>query len=120
MDQVFVEGLEFTGRHGVTARERRVGHRCRADVVVWLDTAPAAAQDQVKLTANYARLSEIVFTMATEQSYRLLETLAERVAEAILAEMPVARVEVAIRKLRVPVPGSPESCGVRILRDRQR
>lgn len=118
MDQIFVEGLEFTGRHGVTARERRVGHRCRADVVVDLDTRQAAAQDALRYTANYARLAEIVVAFGAERSFKLLETLADQIAAAVLEEIPASRVEVTIRKLRVAVPGSPESCGVRVVRTR--
>ena len=48
LDRVFVEGVEFLGRHGVTGRERKVGHRCRADVVLELDTRQACKTDNVK------------------------------------------------------------------------
>ena len=118
MDQVFVEGLEFMGRHGVTARERRVGHRCRADVVAHLDTREAAAGDALGHTADYRRLAELIVTLGAERSFKLLETLAEEIAAAVLADPRVHRVEVAVRKLRVAVPGSPQSCGVRIVRER--
>jgi dihydroneopterin aldolase len=120
MDQVFVEGLEFLGRHGVTARERRVGHRCRADVVVDVDTHAAAASDSVRSTVDYRRLAEIVITLGAERSFKLLETLAEEVASAVMAEWPATRVEVTVRKLGAPVPGSPVACGVRVVRERVR
>jgi dihydroneopterin aldolase len=118
LDKVFVEGVEFLGRHGVTGRERRVGHRCRADVVLELDTHQACKTDNVKFTADYGRLSEILVTLGTEHSFKLLETLAERMALQILDETPAVRVTVTVRKVGVAVPGIPSGCGVVITRSR--
>ena len=119
MDQVFVEGMEFLGRHGVTARERRVGIRCRVDLVVDMDTRAAARSDDVRQTANYARMSEILHTLGTTTSHKLLETLADQMASAVMSEMTmVTRVEVCVRKLGIAVVGAPVACGVRVVRTR--
>ena len=118
LDRVFVEGVEFLGRHGVTGRERKVGHRCRADVVLELDTRRACLTDNVKFTADYGRLSDIILTLGTQHSFKLLETLAERMAHAILAETRAVSVQVTVRKLGVAVAGIPAACGVTITRTR--
>src|SRR4051794_34522587 len=118
MDQIFVEGIEFIGRHGVTGRERRVGHHCRADVVVDLETGRAAASDNLKHTVDYSRLAEIVVRLGTEESHRLLEKLAHQMALAILAETPAVRVQVTVRKLGMVLPGLPMACGVTVVRGR--
>ena len=118
LDKVFVEGVDFLGRHGVTGRERKVGHRCRADVVLEIDTHQACKTDNVKFTADYGRLSEILVTLGTEHSFKLLETLAERMALQILDETPAVRVTVTVRKLGVAVMGIPAGCGVSITRSR--
>ena len=118
LDRVFVEGVEFLGRHGVTGRERKVGHRCRADVVLELDTRQACKTDNVKFTADYGRLSEIILSLGTQYSFKLLETLAEKIAHAILAETGAVRVQVTVRKLGVAVAGIPAACGVTITRAR--
>ncbi|MBI5496122.1 MAG: dihydroneopterin aldolase [Deltaproteobacteria bacterium] len=117
-DRVFVEGVEFLGRHGVSGRERKVGHRCRADVVLELDTRLACRTDDVKHTADYSTLAEIITTLGTRRSFKLLETLADHIARRILKETPALRVTVTVRKLGVAVPGIPAAVGVTITRGR--
>jgi dihydroneopterin aldolase len=116
MDQVFVEGVEFVGRHGVTARERQVGHGCSVDVVLDVDVRHAAQADSLQYTVDYAHVSQIVVTEGTAHSFMLIETLAEHLAVTLLGQLQVSGVEVTVRKLGVAVAGNPSACGVRIRR----
>ena len=56
--------------------------------------------------------------VVTGESHRLLERLAQRIAEEALAvaSVPVRSVTVTVRKLRPPVPVDLASAGVRITR----
>jgi dihydroneopterin aldolase len=104
-DRIRVEGIEFHGYHGVSAEERAVGHRFRADVELDLDLRPAAGADDVTLTVDYAAVARAVVEVGTGASVQLVETLAERAAERVLAEFPrVEAVELRMAKLAPPSP----------------
>ena len=69
-------------------------------------------------TVDYGALCELVARVLTEERFVLLERLAERIAQEALADVRVHRVEVAVRKLRPPVPQLLATSGVRIVRSR--
>ena len=51
-DRISLLGLRATGRHGVFAFERAEGQEFVVDAVLWLDTAPAAAADDLSATVD--------------------------------------------------------------------
>ena len=50
------------------------------------------------------------------ERHQLLERLAQRIAETVLADPKIAAVTVCVRKLRPPVPVDVATAGVRITR----
>ena len=58
MDQIALRGLRVRGYHGVLDSERRDGQEFLVDAVLWLDTAAAAAGDDLALTVDYAALAD--------------------------------------------------------------
>ena len=54
-DRISIVGLRVRGRHGVFDHERAGGQDFIVDAALWLDTAPAAAADDLLLTADYGR-----------------------------------------------------------------
>jgi dihydroneopterin aldolase len=102
-DRITLRGLRVFGYHGVLDAERRDGQEFIVDAVLWLDTAPAAAQDDLTLTANYAALADRLVAIVAGPPVRLIETLAERLA-AVAAAEPLAReVEITVHKPHAPV-----------------
>jgi dihydroneopterin aldolase len=84
--------------------ERENGQEFIVDAVLWLDTAPAAATDDLDLTANYAALADRLAAVVAGPPVRLIETLAQRLAEAAAAPEPLARhVEITVHKPHAPV-----------------
>jgi len=86
------------------------------DLELALDMAPAAAADDPARTVDYLKVAERVLAIVQAQRFHLLETMAERLAQAILSEFPVADVTLWVRKLKPPVKGVRESTGARITR----
>jgi SAM-dependent methyltransferase len=76
----------------------------------------AAATDDLHDTVDYSQITEQVLAIAQTERFRLLETLAERLAQAILHGFAVSEVELWVRKLKPPVCGVQESTGARITR----
>ncbi len=115
-DRLIIERLEFQGYCGVSEAEREAPQPMAVDLELSRDMAPAAAADDLARTVDYLKVTEQVLAIVQTQRFRLLETMAERLAQAILAEFPVAEVTLWVRKLKPPVKGVRESTGAKITR----
>ncbi len=114
-DCVFVRGLEFEGNHGYTAAERRGTRRFRADITIEVPLAAAAGSDRIADTVDYWKVSEIVVSLGTKSTYKLIEALAGAIANKIQELYPRAGVIIQLEKLAPPCPGVPAACGVRLV-----
>ena len=97
-DRITVHGLTGHGFHGVYPQERERGQTFRVDAVLELDTAPAAASDDLTRTVNYAELAQKLHAVLTGEPVDLLETLAQRLADVCLADPLVDAVEITVHK----------------------
>ena len=55
------------------------------DAVLWLDTRPAAAADDLSLTVDYAAVASRLAAVVSGEPVALIETLADRLAAACLS-----------------------------------
>lgn len=118
-DTILVHNLEFVGFHGVYDEERAEGRRFAIDLEARVRTAPAGRSDVLQDTVDYRDLARIVLEVAGGPSLHLIEALAERIGDRILAELPaVERVDLTLRKFATGVPGDPDWVGLRISRQR--
>ncbi|MBX6377184.1 MAG: dihydropteroate synthase [Clostridia bacterium] len=105
---VALRGLAFFGRHGVYAEERR-GQLFRVDVELEGDFEAAACSDDLADAADYAGIYEAVRRAVEGEPCRLLETLAARVADEVVAALgarPGAGwLRVRVHKPAAPLPG---------------
>jgi 7,8-dihydroneopterin aldolase/epimerase/oxygenase len=100
----------------IGAFQQERGHRQRVqfNVVVEVRPNPAPLDDDVDRILSYDRITESIATELAAERLNLLETLAERVAERILAEPQAMRVFVRIEKLDI----GPYALGIEIVRSR--
>jgi 7,8-dihydroneopterin aldolase/epimerase/oxygenase len=100
----------------IGAFQKERGHRQRVmfNVVVEVRPAPQPLNDDVDRILSYDRITESIAAELAAERLNLLETLAERVAERILAEPQAMRAFVRIEKLDV----GPYKLGVEIVRSR--
>lgn len=113
-DCVFVRGLEFEGNHGYTAAERRGTRRFRVNLTLEMPLTAAAASDRLVDTLDYWKVSEIVVSLGTKSTYKLIEALAGQIGAEIQKLYPRAGVTIELEKLAPPCPGVPAACGVRL------
>jgi 7,8-dihydroneopterin aldolase/epimerase/oxygenase len=99
---------------GAFQQERGHKQRLRFNVVVEVRPAPTPLDDDVDRILSYDRITEAIAEELAAERLNLLETLAERVAERILAEPAAMRAFVRIEKLDV----GPYALGVEIVRSR--
>ena len=119
-DSIVIEGLEFYAFHGVPDAEQTIGHRYKVDARLSADTRPAGASDDVADTVNYADVAAVIIEVGTTAQYRLLERLAERMADAIFARfVQVQAVNLRVSKPLPPMNAIVASVGVEITRTRQ-
>ncbi|MCR2802076.1 MULTISPECIES: dihydroneopterin aldolase [unclassified Microbacterium] len=118
LDEIAVTGIRAFGRHGVYPDERRDGQEFVADVVLSLDTRGAAATDDVADTVHYGELAEEVAAILAGEPVDLLETLAARIADAVLARRPVQQVRVTVHKPAAPIAVAFSDVSVTITRGR--
>jgi dihydroneopterin aldolase len=119
-DTIALHGLRVRGFHGVLPEERSVGQLFVADVVLEVDTAAAAASDDLDLTVDYSVLAHQLAEIIAGEPVSLIETLAQRLADVCLAQSLVDAVEVTVHKPDAPVGLPVSDLLVRIRRERRR
>ncbi|WP_226925461.1 dihydroneopterin aldolase [Georgenia thermotolerans] len=119
LDQIRLVGLRATGHHGVYPHERAEGQPFGADVVLHLDTRAAARTDELAATVSYADVAEEVTAVLAGDPVDLVETLAERVAQVVLAHPGVHAVDVTVHKPRAPLTVPFDDVAVHIRRRRE-
>ena len=118
-DRIEIRDLRVVGTHGVLPEERERAQPFSLDIVAWVDMAAAQRSDALSDTVDYGALAQLAADVVSQQSYRLLEALAGRLADALLITDPrLSAVEVTVRKLRPPLALDVASTGVRVLRSR--
>ena len=73
------------------------------DLVLGLDTRPAAADDDLTRTAHYGVVAEQVVAIIAGEPVDLIETLAQRIADQCLKHAAVEEVEVTVHKPDAPI-----------------
>ena len=97
-DSLKLSGIKIFPRIGVTSEERAAQQECQADVIVSGDWSEAADADDIAQSIDYCRILEKVRETAAAREFALLETLAHVIAENVLANFPVEKITVKVRK----------------------
>ncbi len=117
-DQLAVRGIEIHAHHGVFDFERRDGQLFVIDLVLDLDTAPAAAGDDLAATVHYGDLVEAVVAAVEKDPVDLIETLAQRVADVCLRYEHVEQAVVTVHKPHAPIEATFSDVALTITRRR--
>lgn len=116
-DVILLEGIQVPAALGVTAAERRMRRPVTLDLEVERDLRAAGRSDRIGHTIHYKRIFEVVEDVASNQEHKLVEALAARIAQAVLAKFDAEAVTVSVRKPK-PIAGVLDYAGVRITRRR--
>ena len=116
-DRIELRALRVLARCGVLPEEIERAQPLEIDLVIEADLTAAGASDELDDTIDYGAVVDAVVA-ATDGHTKLLERLAAKVADAVLAEPRVVAAEVSVRKLRPPVPHDLGTAGVSVRRTR--
>ncbi len=98
MDQVLIEGLSLETVIGVYDWERTVRQRLELDLELGTDIRPAARDDDLDRTLDYAAICQRLADYADANAHGLVETFAERVAALLIEEFGVRQLRLTVRK----------------------
>ncbi|MDO5661876.1 MAG: 2-amino-4-hydroxy-6-hydroxymethyldihydropteridine diphosphokinase [Brachybacterium sp.] len=116
-DVISLRGLRAHGRHGVLPEEKREGHHFLLDLDLHLDLGPAGRTDDLARTVHYGEVAQLAVDVVTGPSRDLIETLAEDIADRVLAAHPlVRRIDVTLHKPTAPIGHPVDDVAVRIHR----
>jgi dihydroneopterin aldolase/2-amino-4-hydroxy-6-hydroxymethyldihydropteridine diphosphokinase len=118
-DQIVLQGISAKGYHGVLDFEKRDGQTFVVDVTMAADLSAAGASDDLADTVNYAEVAGDVVAIIEGEPLDLIEALASRIADRVLARPLVEAVEVVVHKPEAPVGHPFTDVQVRVFRERQ-
>lgn len=117
-DRITVRGVTAHGYHGVHAEERRDGQRFVVDVDLHLDLRAASVSDRLTDSVDYGEIARLVVAAVEGPAAELLETVAARIAEAVLDLVPSGTVAVTVHKPQAPIAVSFDDVSVTVNRSR--
>jgi len=97
-DRIFLHGLTTECIIGFIDWERRVRQTVVLDLELPVDCRRAALSDEVADTLDYKKVAKSVLAYVGASEFKLVETLAHRVALLILEEFAVEWVRVTLNK----------------------
>jgi dihydroneopterin aldolase len=101
-DTIHVEQLEVFAHVGVPDHERHAPQRITVNVTVWPVAGLHGLSDDIGRTINYSEIARKVREVVEERRDKLIETLAEKIADHLLSSLPIRRVRIELRKFVLP------------------
>ncbi|WP_442886014.1 dihydroneopterin aldolase [Desulfotomaculum sp. 1211_IL3151] len=118
-DKIILKGMRFFGNHGVFAEETKLGQRFEVDLELSLNLQPAGQGDDLSLSVSYAEIYDIVEKILTGPPFKLLEAVAEVIAQNILKQYEkIEEIKVTLKKPEAPIKGIFQYMAVEITRRR--
>ena len=117
MDTITIRKLEVFANHGVYPEENVLGQKFVITAVLHTDTRKAGMTDDLAYSVNYGEVSHFIQAFVTGHTWKLLESVAEQLAQALLLEYPLVRqVDLEIQKPWAPIGLPLETASVAITR----
>ena len=116
MDAIQLRDLRVQALIGIHKRERHVAQTVSIDLDIGLPGAKVFQSDKVADTIDYEQVSIRIGALAGSGHFKLVETLAERIARLLLEEFGAPWVKVSVAKIGIL--GNAKFVGVAIERKR--
>lgn len=120
MDEIAIDKIRVSGKHGCYAEERNESRDFEVSLRLFLPLNRAAKTDELSHTIDYPQAMAVVEGVFAGESIRLIEKLADMVAERLFVRFEMLReVEITLAKLGVDVGFDFGGVSVRIRRKRE-
>jgi len=119
MDRILLNGLVFFGKHGCHAAEQELGQKFLVDIELECDLRTAGESDSLEDTLDYVAIYNHAREVMEGEPAKLLEHLAQRIADFALIDERVVSAWVRLRKPHIALPGALDFIGIEITRTRE-
>lgn len=101
MDAIVIRDLRVEALIGIHQRERHVAQTVSVDLEIGLPGAAVFKSDKVSDTIDYEQVALKIRALAGSGHFRLVETLAERIARLLLEDFGAPWVKVGAAKVGI-------------------
>lgn len=116
-DKIIVDRLQVYARHGVFPEENETGQTFVVSLILYTDTRKAGRSDDLTESIHYGEVCEFVNAFMKENTFKLLEKVAEELAEGLLLKYDLLKkISVRIDKPSAPIALPFETVAVEIER----
>lgn len=117
MDEIRIDNLKIFAHHGVFEHENINGQNFYVNAVLYTDTEKAGTLDELESSTDYGSVCGLIHETMTKNTFRLIETTAQKTALEILKNFPlIESVDIEVRKPEAPIEMDFESVSVKIYR----
>jgi dihydroneopterin aldolase len=117
-DKILLKNMIFYAHHGYYEAERELGQKFEVDIRVECNLKSAASSDDLKQTIDYQAIYKIAKDTFENYKFKLIETVAEKIASKILKLSGITNVLIRVRKPHVPLHGLLDYVEIEIYRER--
>ena len=117
-DIIKLTNMVFYAHHGYYEAERELGQRFELDIEVTCDLTEASAEDDLHKTIDYRTVYSIAKEAFENYKFKLIESVAIRIAKKILESHITTSVLIRVRKPHVPLKGFLDHVEVEIRRNK--
>lgn len=104
MDKIKIKDLEVYCNHGVYKEENVLGQKFLVSAVLYTDTRLAGTSDDLTKSIDYGTICHKITQFLKENTYQLIETAAEQLANYLLLEVKnLEKISIEIKKPWAPV-----------------
>ncbi len=115
-DRLLLKGMQFWGTHGYFQEENQLGQRFVIDVEVAVDMNTMCQTDELSSGLSYVTVYNLVKKVVAGEQHRLLQRIAQRIADEVIAAYPTDWVKITVKKPAVAIGGIIDYVGVTITR----
>jgi dihydroneopterin aldolase/2-amino-4-hydroxy-6-hydroxymethyldihydropteridine diphosphokinase len=104
VDKIIIKDLEVFGKHGVLKEENVLGQKFLVSAELSVNTRKAGITDALELSVDYGVVCKFINKFMKDNTYRLLEAVAEHLSLALLAHFEAIKsVKLSIKKPWAPI-----------------
>lgn len=119
-DKIILTGIEIYGHHGCTVEEQTRGQIIKVDLEMFLSLSKSGKSDELSDTVDYSKILFDVEKIVAGKSRKLIETVAEEIAEKILTDYEkISSLKVTLHKPFANLPIKYDDVAVEIFRERK-
>src|SRR5574344_1854113 len=104
MDKINIVDLEVFSKHGVMKEENILGQKFLVSAEIYVDSRKAGKEDDLNYSVNYAQICHMIKHIMDENTFKLIETAAEKISETLLINFSkIIKLKIEVKKPWAPI-----------------